>query len=369
MSRWAKVAIYVLGVLGAVGAVSYVSGAPATLVQILNGSTVVSGINPLPVSPSAPSGTQDINLKQVNGAVTTAFGGGVVGNETLRVTITTDTTAKVSVASGQIASGAVASGAYASGSISDGADVTQGAKTDAKSTATDGTSITIMQVLKELSFIAQTPSTVAAGSAKAEDALAVTGDTGVAGLVLQQAAPTDNAGDGDYASPQISGGFAWSATRSTSTTVSTTITRPSDTIAYAANDAFSNSTSSPTVGGFTLTSACRASGGYGTITDAIITASASTAYQGEIWIFDQAVTAVNDNVAFTITDGEAQTLVGVIPFTTNDITAANAISYITGLKIGFACVGTANLRFLVKIMAAVTPASAEVLSVRVKVNN
>ena len=50
------------------------------------------------------------------------------------------------VASGAIASGAVASGALASGSVADGAMVTLGAKADAKSTATDTTAITAMQV-------------------------------------------------------------------------------------------------------------------------------------------------------------------------------------------------------------------------------
>lgn len=55
------------------------------------------------------------------------------------------------VASGAIASGAVASGAFASGSIADGAMVTLGAKADAKSTATDTTAITLMQVAKQLS--------------------------------------------------------------------------------------------------------------------------------------------------------------------------------------------------------------------------
>lgn len=61
------------------------------------------------------------------------------------------------VASGAVASGAFASGALASGSISDGADVTLGAKADARSTATDTTAVTIMQVLKEISFMLQTP--------------------------------------------------------------------------------------------------------------------------------------------------------------------------------------------------------------------
>ncbi len=68
------------------------------------------------------------------------------------------------VASGAIASGAIASGAIASGAIVDGAHVTFGAKTDAKSTATDGTSITAMQVLKEISYMEQNPATQAYGS-------------------------------------------------------------------------------------------------------------------------------------------------------------------------------------------------------------
>lgn len=44
-------------------------------------------------------------------------------------------------------------------SISDGSDATQGAKADAKSTATDTTSVTLMQVFKEISFMEQNPAT------------------------------------------------------------------------------------------------------------------------------------------------------------------------------------------------------------------
>jgi hypothetical protein len=55
------------------------------------------------------------------------------------------------VASGAIASGAFASGAFASGAGADGWNVTQGAKADAASTATDTTAITQMQVEKQIS--------------------------------------------------------------------------------------------------------------------------------------------------------------------------------------------------------------------------
>lgn len=50
-----------------------------------------------------------------------------------------------------------ASGSFASGSIADGAMVTLGTKADAKSTATDTTAVTIMQVLKQISASVQAP--------------------------------------------------------------------------------------------------------------------------------------------------------------------------------------------------------------------
>lgn len=48
-------------------------------------------------------------------------------------------------------------GGGAAVTIADGADVAQGTTTDAKSTATDATSVTLMQVFKEISFMEQTP--------------------------------------------------------------------------------------------------------------------------------------------------------------------------------------------------------------------
>lgn len=154
-------------------------------------------------------------------------------------------------------------------------------------------------------------------------------------------------------------------------TFTTGVTRPGDTNAYAANDAYANSTSAPTTGGFTFTSACRTSGGAGIITDAVVSASGGTNYQGEVWVFDQAVTAINDNAAFTVSDSDVLNLVGIIPFQTSDTTAANSVSYVTigNLGLGYTCIGTANLRYLVKIMAPVTPANAEVLTVRIKAQN
>lgn len=156
--------------------------------------------------------------------------------------------------------------------------------------------------------------------------------------------------------------------------LSRSLTRPADTNAYAANDAFANSTSAPEPGGFqfirtgsaigALATTDLAPGGFA-ITDGIVVASAATSYTGEIWLFDTPVTAINDNAAFAISDAEALTVVGVIPFVTSDTTSNNAISYVTDINIRFLC-DPAALRFLVKIMNTPTPGSAEVLSIKLK---
>lgn len=151
-------------------------------------------------------------------------------------------------------------------------------------------------------------------------------------------------------------------------TCSTDITRPADTTAYAANDALSDSTSAPTSGGFTLTGAARVSGGSGIITDVIVASSnnAATVLQGEVWIFDTSVTNVNDNAAFAISDAEVKTLVAKVPFVMVQDTNNSAV-HVQNLSIGFTCSGSANLRFLIKVKNAYTPASAEVITVRAKI--
>jgi len=150
-------------------------------------------------------------------------------------------------------------------------------------------------------------------------------------------------------------------------TCSTDVTRPADTTAYASNDALSNSTSAPTAGGFTFADAARKSGGSGIITDAIITTNAdpTTLLQGEIWIFNQAVTNINDNAAFAVSDTEIKTCIGKIPFTLEDA-GNNGFFHATNLNIGFTCVGSPNLRFLVKVKNAYTPANAEVFTFIIK---
>lgn len=108
------------------------------------------------------------------------------------------TAASGSIASGAVASGAVASGAYVAGSLADGSVVTLGAKTDAKSTATDATSITVMQVLKEMSFMLQTPAALPSNQsvniAQVNGGTVATGSGAMNAQTLRTALATDSPG-------------------------------------------------------------------------------------------------------------------------------------------------------------------------------
>ena len=98
------------------------------------------------------------NAITVDGSVTADLG----SNNDVRIEsgqVKSGAIASGAIASGAVASGAVASGAIASGAVVDGAVVTLGAKADAKSTATDTTSITAMQVLKQISASVQETAT------------------------------------------------------------------------------------------------------------------------------------------------------------------------------------------------------------------
>lgn len=161
---------------------------------------------------------------------------------------------------------------------------------------------------------------------------------------------------------------SWALSTPRMVMVSTDVTRPADTTQYAVNDALSNSTSAPTSGGFTFTSAAAVSGGAGIITDAIIATAADqgTLLQGEIWLFDRATTNINDNAAFAVSDAEIKTCVGKIPFSLEDA-GNNGFFHAQNLNIGFVCNGSADLRFLIRVKNTYTPVSAEVFTFVLKI--
>lgn len=202
----------------------------------------------------------------------------------------------------------------------------------------------------------------------AEDEASADGDTGLLALAVRKDTPANTSGtDGDYEVLQMSAGKLWTAPLGFPVSVSTDITRPADTTAYAANDALSNSTSAPTSGGFTLSSICRKSGGSVLITDVIVTTSndAATLLQGEVWIFNQSVTNINDNTAFAVSDSEIKTCVAKVPFALEDA-GNNGFYHSQNLSILAKASGSADLRFLVRVKNAYTPSNAEVITVIVK---
>lgn len=273
------------------------------------------------------------------------------------ITAASGSIASGAIASGAVASGAVASGAFASGSIGSGA---LAAGSLASGAGVDGWNLT---------------EGITTGAAVITDATG-TIQQYLRGLIKQWIAGTLVLGSGVNAIGTVQPGNTqnttpWMDTPGVST-ITASITRPANTTAYTANTALADSTSAPTAGGFTLTSACRASGGFGTITDVTLSSSGKTNYQGSIFVFNQAATAINDDAAFTISTSDVLHLVTVIPFSIGPgylTNGATAVGFTSAINVGYTCSGSANLRFLVEITNTPTPVSAEVLGLMAHVVN
>lgn len=238
-----------------------------------------------------------------------------------------------------------------------------------------------------------------------EDAASADGDAGIVMLAKRAATPGNTSGtDGDYEPLQVSGGRAWVdailgdgtnhvAVKATTipaaasdpamvvaispnnrvgvfgyqATVTGTITHPGNTTTYTTSPADAYADTTPTAGGFVLTGMGYASGGSGVISDIMVINSSPTALalQGELWIFDTTVTAIADNAAWALSDTDSLKQVAIIPFALNAY-PSNASQHLTNLGIGYTCVGSANLYFLVRVTNAYIPVSGETLTVRVK---
>lgn len=145
----------------------------------------------------------------------------------------------------------------------------------------------------------------------------------------------------------VSGGYT--------TVISTTLTRPANTTAYASGDEVTDT------GGAirTITSAARASGGSGIIHSVAASFSSNwgTKPSLELWIFDTTSTPQTDNDAFAPSDGVVDTLVGIIPLTTSyqgDTTSGTGNFAMDSGFVGipFLTVGSANLFFRLVIRNA-----------------
>ncbi len=145
-------------------------------------------------------------------------------------------------------------------------------------------------------------------------------------------------------------------------------TRPADTTQYTAGDVISNSTSAPAV----MTFNAALLDGYGTIQTAYLLDSANqaTLLDAELWLFDTAPAATNDNAAIAFTDAELARLIGVIDFAVADgkvglVTsgaAGNAINFQANLSIPVR--GLSNDIYGVLVARnTYTPVSGETLTV------
>jgi hypothetical protein len=155
-----------------------------------------------------------------------------------------------------------------------------------------------------------------------------------------------------------------------------TFTRPSDTTAYAAGDVVCNSTSAPTIMEFSPVLKLHSSGSV--LAQAILVTSANVATKPdlELWLFDTTITMDNDNAAFTPTDAEMKTLVGIIEFPTADFKVGTATSGADGNAVCQASnlgivvntvTGTKTSLFGVLVVRnAYVPVSGEVFTVRLK---
>jgi hypothetical protein len=156
--------------------------------------------------------------------------------------------------------------------------------------------------------------------------------------------------------PVKSGGFVFT------TTVEKT--RPADTNAYIANDCVAEATSGATVWTFAV---ARTATGSGTINGAFLqTDDAADVSRMEIDLYDDTITAINDNAEATRLYTNAAKYIGTITFpalvkkTTN---STSADAEVRGLAMPFICVGSSSIYGIVRKLDADTPVSGAKYSI------
>jgi len=139
------------------------------------------------------------------------------------------------------------------------------------------------------------------------------------------------------------------------------VTRPANTTAYAANDAWSSSTSSPA--NIEFTSMAKSAGKGGVLMTAMVSSSKASSLQFEVQLFDSAPTQVNDNSAFTVSDTDQLKKVGTFQGTLQAAGSSPNSEVTIALNLAYVCAAT-SLFAMVRVLSAYTPDNAEVLSIR-----
>lgn len=149
------------------------------------------------------------------------------------------------------------------------------------------------------------------------------------------------------------------------------VTRPADTLVYAAGDAWANSTSSPVVPSFT---AARIPAGSGILTSLVLSLSANltTKPAFTIMVFDTAYTPIADNAVIALSYTSASRLVAIFSVTpadwriTNPGAGANGniVAHVAPISASaFKCnTGSQSLFVLIRLDNAYTPTSGETLT-------
>lgn len=147
----------------------------------------------------------------------------------------------------------------------------------------------------------------------------------------------------------------------------TSITRPANTTAYSATapgDAYADAAA--IAGGFVLANAVAASGkscrlSHLEIVDSAIPTGSNPPLQGEIHLFNGAITSIADNAAWSVSDADMLKRISVIPFNMS-ILGANQSAHVP-VGEDLLAVGSTNFNFLVRVTNAYVPVSGEILTV------
>lgn len=148
-------------------------------------------------------------------------------------------------------------------------------------------------------------------------------------------------------------------------------TRPSNTDAYAVNDAVSNSTSAPTI--LTFANAARANGGSGYIVKAELETDQATCVAGfRLHLFTTSVTPVNDNAAYLSQWVNLAVRVGHLDFLTvsqEGTGSTSAFCLWSGAPLLYVCdAADTALYGLLETKSVFTPASGQNFSIKLGVD-
>ncbi len=152
--------------------------------------------------------------------------------------------------------------------------------------------------------------------------------------------------------------------------------RPANTTAYADGDGMSDNATAGSATVLEFDNVAVAEYGSGTVVSAMLFSSAnkSTKLEADLHLFDTEPGALGDNAAADLTDAEALTCIGTIPFDTWHETNATADAGGNCHSLGnkgvfpFVCTGTTQLWGVLIARNAYTPVSGETFTVRLQVN-